>query len=65
MSISARYECPQHRVGLVLERVKLYPVRAGSKPQWITFYRCPAADGGIRCLFCKPNKWQKYPVKKR
>jgi hypothetical protein len=54
------YECPTHRVALVLDVVVLSPpgrVLCGLTE--VSFYRCPV-DG---CKHMKPNKWQKHPYK--
>lgn len=58
-SRSSPYDCSIHRVPLVLTVVELSPF--GHRMTGITrveFFKCPV-DG---CNYCKPNKWQKYPV---
>jgi hypothetical protein len=73
MTSRFRYECPYHKVGLVLEVVKLSPFgKAMTNCTSVEFYRCPvtkdqsnvnmANDGSERCNFMKPNKWQRYPI---
>jgi hypothetical protein len=64
------YKCPRHDMYLVRRVIELSPVgrRCLDRPQ-VEFFQCPfispvtvtagVTRGGIRCTFCKPNKWQR------
>lgn len=49
-----------------MEVIELSPMgRALTNIRRVSFYRCPEKDNATadgRCMFMKPNKWQKYPI---